>query len=241
MYRDLTRRPTESDPLSADLMRLATELRITMAHFVETSTRYMMDIAVGANVTRQKQQLAGMRAAGTAGKAFRASATGEGHGLGDATLALATPDDRPTSVFGDAVHAAPMTGVFKSTSVQALVDGQHSTLDAVMRSCLLGEDEQSEVAYDVLMRLLTQVLDTGKAIRCAVKGWTGEEAPLAALSTLKEDWLDTEARFVSPPPCCPCVMLPLDRLKHPSSSAIRRCYCCFVYHCPYFCTIRQTC
>ena len=151
-----------------------------MAHFVETSVRYMVDIAIGVNLGRMRERLSDMRPRITPDIPARAEIHDD---------SLSEDEPRP-------IESTDRTATKHAASVQSLIDDHRATLNGIMACCLLGEEEHSEHAYDAVMRVLTLVLDVGKAVRCAVKGWTEAESAYTALMELRDGWKEAGARFV---------------------------------------------
>lgn len=223
MYRDITRRPTEQDPLEAGVLAVANELRGSMTHFVETSVRYTMDIAIGANMARMQRDLESARPR-LFSKVIRGSDgddhTGDPHEPVDPTdrhtpTLLEEQAAQPTWTSSSSVHAPP---VHPGLSVQQLLDTHHRSLDTITRSCLLGDDALSEAAYDSLMRLLSLVLDAGKVVRSAVRGWTPADISLDSLRDLQTEWKEAESRFVRSQ-----ALIPLKSLDGYSLMATKYC------------------
>lgn len=195
MYRDITRRPGDNPALSPEMLSIATELRVWMSHFVETSARYVIDIAIGANIREMQRRLEGMRP-----RTARQPSTADAEDGSDKPVRDDSQHGNDLSP-NDEIEAEPtdrsIDTASRAVSVQSLLDDHSTTLDMIMRCCLLAEDEHSEMAYDALMRLLSLVLDAGKAICSAVNGWADDSATLSALSRLRREWKEAETWFVS--------------------------------------------
>ena len=152
-------------------------MRHRMSHFITTFTRYIMDIAIGANwdvLKRRLRKLQRMNRHVPASGSLPTTPATDGEETDDYfTLPDTDPHDAEHDDEED--HESTHHDVHQLHSIKSLVLYHQLIMDRILRSCLLSPSAGHQVVFKVLMTLFGLVLDFGKTVKEVEKGLLGWE------------------------------------------------------------------
>ena len=173
-----------------------------MSHFITTFTRYIMDIAIGANWDVLKKRLKKLqkmnRHAPASGSRPTTPAT-DGEETDD-YFTLPDPDLHDAEHDDEEDHESTHHDVHQLHSTKSLVLYHQLIMDRILRSCLLSPSAGHQVVFKVLMTLFGLVLDFGKTVKEVEKGLLGWEDGAERVAGYWKEWVEKETIFVCPIP-----------------------------------------
>lgn len=177
-------------------------LRFRMSHFITTFTRYVLDIAIGANWEVLKKRLKKLQRKTRSGHTgdSRPSTPATDGGEKDDYFGLDGPElDGQVDVNDDEEDEDAHHNVHQLHSIKSLVQYHHLIMDRILRSCLLSPGAGHQVACKLLTTLFGLVLDLGKTVKEVEKGLLGWEDGAERVNEYWKEWVEKETVFVSPP------------------------------------------
>jgi len=181
-----------------------------MSHFVTSVSRYILDIAIGANweVLRKRLKKLQKRQPGSSRPATPSSAAGHEDDDQDYfAFEELDLDDNEEEVETQQLH--------QLHSIHSLVLYHHLVMDRILRSCLLHPSSGHQVAFKILMTLFGICLDFAKTVKEVEKGLLGWVDGEERIEEYWREWVEKETVFVCPTNCSVAdrQLLAVDRLS----------------------------
>lgn len=172
-------------------------LRYEMSWFVSSLSRYVLDTAIGHNWDVMRRRLDRLRRRGAAVTGTDSRPMTPGAEYDDDYEDL---DFEVDEAGGDAESegTAQLGSLSQLQSAHSLVLYHNIILNRILRACLLSDKPGHQVTFKILMALLSLILDLAKTVTEVERGAVTFEDASAHVSTIRHDWTDKKAVFVSP-------------------------------------------
>lgn len=183
-------------PPGSDAEKAVLFLRFEMSWFVTSLSRYVLDTAIGHNWDVMRRRLEKLRRRGaTTGTDSRPMTPGadfdDDYEDLDFELDEATGD-------AESEGTAQLGALSQLQSAHSLVLYHNIILNRILRACLLSDKPGHQVTFKILMALLSLILDLGKTVIEVDRGVVTAEDGAVHVATIRQDWTDKKAVFVSP-------------------------------------------
>lgn len=190
-------------PAGSEAEKTAFYLRYEMSWFVSTLGRYVLDTAVGQNWDVMRRRLDKLR---------RRGAVVTGTDSRPMTPAAEYDDDYEDLDFeldeagggAEDEGTAQLGALSQLQSAHSLVLYHNIILNRILRACLLSDKPGHQVTFKILMALLSLILDLAKTVTEVERGAVTVANAAAHVSTIRQDWSDKKAVFVSVPTGIDC-------------------------------------
>jgi hypothetical protein len=172
-------------------------LRYRMSHFITNLTRYILDIAIGANWRVLRKRLARLRKQSLTSPSSRADTPtpsgeeDEYFGFDDLDLLNAEQADEEEDGSGSTEILSQLH------SIHSIVTYHNLILDRILRSCLFSPSAGYQVTYKILTTLFGIVLDFAKTAKEVEKGLVGWQDGAEQIDQYWLEWVEKETVFVS--------------------------------------------
>jgi hypothetical protein len=183
-------------PAGSDAEKAVLFLRYEMSWFVSSLSRYVLDTAVGQNWDVMRRRLDKLRRRGAVVTGTDSRPTTPGAEYDDDYEDL---DLELDEAGGDAEDegTAQLGALSQLQSAHSLVLYHNIILNRILRACLLSDKPGHQVTFKILMALLSLILDLAKTVAEVERGTVTAENGAAHVSSIRNDWSDKKAVFVS--------------------------------------------
>lgn len=182
-------------PSGSEAEKASLFLRYEMSWFVSSLSHYVLDTAIGHNWDVMRRRLDKLRRRGAVtGTDSRPMTPGAEYYDDYEDL-----DFELDEAGGDAESegTAQLGSLSQLQSAHSLVLYHNIILNRILRACLLSDKPGHQVTFKILMALLALILDLAKTVTEVERGAVTVEEASAHVTTIRQDWSDKKAVFVS--------------------------------------------